>query len=72
MRWLIAARCAKLCGFTFPPSLPLCRDNIKSVFVTAVVLSLAQSFVFYLFGAGFSFGAFLVLEGRVVYDDIFQ
>ena len=42
------------------------------MFLQAVVLSLSQSLVFYLYSAGFSFGAFLVVEDRAVYDDIFQ
>ena len=48
------------------------RDNIKSVFLQAVVLSLSQAMVFYLYAAGVSFGAFLVIDGRAVFDDIFQ
>ena len=49
-----------------------CRDNIKSVFIQAVVLSLSQSLIFYLYAAGFSFGAFLVIQGRAQYEDVFQ
>lgn len=48
------------------------RDNMKSVFLQAVVLSLSQSMVFYFYSAGFSFGAFLVIENRAVYDDLIQ
>lgn len=66
MLFALRVRDRKLCVLVF------CRDSIKSVFVQAVVLCLSQSFVFYLYAAGFSFGAFLVVEGRAVYEDVFQ
>ena len=50
----------------------MCRANIRSVFGQAVILALSQSIIFYLFSAGYSFGAFLVIEGRASYDDIFR
>ena len=49
-----------------------CRTNLKSVFVQAVVFSLAQSMIFYIYSGGYSFGAFLVIEGRADYDKIFR
>ena len=49
-----------------------CRDSIKSVFLQALVLCLSQSLIFYLYSAGFSLGAFLVIQGRAQYEDIFQ
>ena len=49
-----------------------CRTNVKSVFVQAVVLAVGQSLVFYLYAAGFFFGAFLVTENRTVYASLFQ
>ena len=45
---------------------------MKSVFVQATVLAVGQSLVFYLYAAGYYFGAFLVVEERAVYDDIFR
>ena len=48
------------------------RNNIKSVFVQGVVLGIAQSTIFYLFAAGYSFGAFLVILNRATYDQIFR
>lgn len=50
----------------------LCRTNIKSVFVQATVLAVGQSLIFYLYSAGYYFGAFLVIEGRAEYDDVFR
>ena len=50
----------------------LYRNNIESVFVQAVVLGIAQSTIFYLFSAGYSFGAFLVVLDRATYDQIFR
>ena len=49
-----------------------CRTNLKSVFVQAMVFSLAQSIIFYIYAGGYSFGAFLVVEGRANYDQIFR
>ena len=48
------------------------RSNVKSVFVQAVVFAVAQSFIFYVYSAGYSFGAFLVIEERATYDLIFR
>ena len=45
---------------------------MKSVFVQAIVLGVGQSLVFYLYAAGFYFGAFLVTEDRSTYDALFQ
>ena len=49
-----------------------CRSNVKSVFVQAAVLGVGQSLIFYLYAAGFYFGAFLVTENRTTYDALFQ
>ena len=48
------------------------RTNIKSVFVQAAVLAVGQSMIFYLYAAGYYFGAYLVVEERAVYDDVFR
>ena len=48
------------------------RTNIKSVFVQATVLAIGQSLIFYLYAAGYYFGAYLVVEERAVYDDVFR
>ena len=45
---------------------------MKSVFVQATVLGVGQSLIFYLYAAGYYFGAFLVTENRTTYDAIFQ
>ena len=45
---------------------------MKSVFVQATVLGVGQSLIFYLYAAGFYFGAFLVTENRTTYDALFQ
>ena len=45
---------------------------MKSVFVQATVLALGQSLIFLLYGTGYYFGAFLVVQGRTNYDDIFR
>jgi len=45
---------------------------VKSTFGGAVVLSVAQSLIFFMFAAGYSFGAFLVIEERATFDDIFR
>ena len=52
--------------------MPLYRSNVKSVFVQTIVLALGQSFIYLLYSAGYYFGAFLVVEGRASYDDIFR
>ena len=49
-----------------------CRTNVKSVFVQATVLGIGQSLIFYLYAAGYYFGAYLVTENRTTYDAIFQ
>ena len=49
-----------------------CRSNIKSVFVQAMVLALGQSLIYFIYSAGYYLGAFLVVEGRASYDDIFR
>ena len=51
-----------------PPS----RSNVRGVFITAVVFAMAQSFIFFLYAGGYVFGAYLVVEGRNSYDDIFR
>lgn len=38
----------------------------------ATVLAVGQSLIFYLYAAGYYFGAFLVVENRAVYDNIFR
>ena len=48
------------------------RSNMKGVFVTATVFAVAQSLIFFLYAAGYVFGAFLVVEGRNNYDEIFR
>ena len=45
---------------------------MKSVFVQATVLGIGQSLIFYLYAAGYYFGAYLVTENRTTYDAIFQ
>ena len=49
-----------------------CRSNVKSVFVQATVLALGQSLIYILYSTGYYFGAFLVVQGRASYDDIFR
>ena len=49
-----------------------CRSNVKSVFVQATVLALGQSLIYFLYSAGYYFGAFLVVEGRINYDSILR
>ena len=53
---------------------PCCfyRSNVKGVFVQATVLALGQSLIYFLYSTGYYFGAFLVVEGRTNYDDIFR
>ena len=48
------------------------RSNVRSVFLTATVFAVAQSLIFFLYAAGYVFGAYLVVEGRNSYDDIFR
>ena len=48
------------------------RNGIKSVFSQALLLAVSQSIILFLFAAGYSLGAFLVVEGRNTYDDIFR
>ena len=48
------------------------RNNMKSVFIQGVVLGVAQSINYFLFSAGYSFGAFLVIVKRSTYDQIFR
>ena len=40
--------------------------------MTALVFATAQSFIFFFYSAGYSFGAFLVAEGRNTYEEIFR
>ena len=47
------------------------RNNIKNVFVQALVIALGESLVFYIYAAGYIFGAYLVKENRAAYEDIF-
>ena len=54
------------------PSLCVCRSNVKGVFLTALAYAVAQSLIFFLYSAGYVFGAFLVVEGRNNYDEIFR
>ena len=49
----------------------ICRNNIKSAFVQAAVIALGESLVFYIYAAGYIFGAYLVRENRAAYEDIF-
>ena len=41
------------------------------MFVQAAVIALGESVVFYIYAAGYIFGAYLVKENRAAYDDIF-
>ena len=45
---------------------------MRGVFVTAVVFAMAQSLIFFLYAGGYVFGAYLVVEGRNSYDEIFR
>jgi len=45
---------------------------MKGVFMTALVFAAAQSLIYFLFSAGYSFSAFLVVEGRNTYEEIFR
>lgn len=38
----------------------------------ATVLAVGQSLIFYLYAAGYYFGAYLVVEDRALYDDVFR
>ena len=49
-----------------------CRSNRRSVFLTAMVFAVAQSMIFFLYAAGYVFGAYLVVEGRNNYGEIFR
>ena len=40
--------------------------------MTATVFAVAQSLIFFLYAAGYVFGAYLVVEGRNTYDEIFR
>ena len=40
--------------------------------MTALVFATAQSLIFFLYAAGYSFGAYLVAEGRNTYEEIFR
>ena len=55
-----------LCVVSFP------RSNMRSVFSSAIVFAFAQSIIYFMFSAGFSFSAFLVSEGRGTYDEMFR
>ena len=44
---------------------------MKGVLVVAVVTSIVQSLIFFLYAATYSLGAFLVVDGRAVYNQIF-
>ena len=55
----------------------LCRANVKSSFMTAVVYAIAQGSIFFIYAAGFSMGAFIVQSDRsevyyADYEDIFR
>ena len=52
------------------PSSP--RDSMVSVLWQAIIYAVAQSMIFFTYAAGFRFGAFLVIEGRADYDNIFR
>ena len=53
-------------------SLLLNSTNVKSVFFSALVYALAQSLIFYIYSAGYRFGAFLVIERRANFDEVFR
>ena len=53
------------------------RTNTRSVLGQAVIFGIAQGSIFYMYAAGFSLGAFIVIsdESKVyhaTYDDIFR
>ena len=45
---------------------------MKSVFIQATVFALGRSLLYLLYSAGYYFGAFLVVQGRTNYDNIFR
>ncbi len=45
---------------------------MKDAIMQAVIFALAQSLIFYIYSAGYRFGAFLVVEERATYDEIFR
>ena len=45
---------------------------MKGVFVAATVFGTAQSLIFFLYAAGYVFSAYLVVEGRNTYEDVFR
>ena len=42
------------------------------MFVQSFVLGLSRSMIFFINSAGYSFGAFLVIEGRATFDEIIR
>ena len=46
--------------------------NIRSVFITSIMLAIGQSVLFYVYSACYSLSAFLVAEDRAVYYEIFR
>ena len=50
----------------------ICRSNMKGVFIQATVLALGQSLLFFMYCAGYYFGAFLVVQGCANYEDVFR
>ena len=45
---------------------------MKSVLVQSLILGIAQSVIFFIYSAGYSFGGFLVIEGRCNFDEVFR
>ena len=48
------------------------RSNVRGVLFQGLVLSVSNSLLFFLFAAGYRFGAFLVVEDRASYDEVFR
>ena len=48
------------------------RSNKRSVYLTSLVFAVTQSLIYFLYSAGFVFGAFLVIQGRNDYGEIFR
>ena len=48
------------------------RSNIKGVFLQSLAVGFSRAAVFFIYSIAFSYGAFLVVEGRVTFHQIFQ
>ena len=64
--------CSCICQYNSHAFAFYSRSNIKHVCFQGLAFSIALSITYYIYAAGYWVGAFLIVEGRTEYEDVFR